>query len=84
MPKHIHILNTNIWGIPIGTATISDTEANAMLEDGNAVLITELAKPIVDAIAPPIIVVKQEKAKVSKPKVPIRKPKRFSSSPINK
>ena len=62
MPKHIHVLRENAYNIPIGTAMVTNTEANAMLAEGDAIEIQETPLPQTQE-APPTIIVQQSEPK---------------------
>ena len=67
MPKHIHILRENEYNIPIGTAMVTNTEANAMLADGSAIVVPALPLPQQTPEAPPTIIVQQQSEPKPKP-----------------
>ena len=62
MPKHIQILRENAYNIPIGTAMVTNTEANAMLAEGDAIEIQETPLPQTQE-TPPTIIVQQSEPK---------------------
>jgi len=56
MSKHITITHDNKYHLPIGTVTVLDEVADALIADGQAIIATELAKPITPDTTPTIIV----------------------------
>ena len=63
MPKHIQVLRENEYNIPIGTAMVTNTEANAMLADGSAIEVPALPLPQQTQETPPTIIVQQSEPK---------------------
>lgn len=80
MPKHIHILKENIYGIPIGTAVVTNTEANDMIDAGIAIEVPSMPLPTPETDPTPTIIVQQQPAPAPKPikkrkDGPMKKPK---------
>ena len=63
MPKHIQVLRENAYNIPIGTAMVTNTEANAMLGQGSAIEVPAIPLPQQTPEAPPTIIVQQSEPK---------------------
>lgn len=63
MPKHIHVLRENAYNIPIGTAMVTNTEANAMIADGSAIEVPAIPLPQQTQETPPTIIVQQSEPK---------------------
>lgn len=63
MPKHIQVLRENEYNIPIGTAMVTNAEANAMLASGAAIEVPSLPLPQQTQETPPTIIVQQSEPK---------------------